>query len=150
LNIGEIDEILCDASNLKEDRTLSSTERKALIDSRLGQGMFRDAVVNYWKACALTRYQRVDLLKAGHIKPWRECSNRERLNKFNGILLTPNFHEVFDKGLISFTNNGKILISCDLSEADKAHLGITDKMHIKISDEHKKYFDFHRKRIFIR
>jgi hypothetical protein len=69
---------------------LPETERQSVILSRVGQGKFRDQLIAYWKKCAVTEAACIPLLKASHIKPWRNASNEERLDPFNGLLLSPN------------------------------------------------------------
>lgn len=55
------------------------------------------------------------LLRASHIKPWRDCDNDERLDGANGIMLAPHVDAMFDLGLMSFENDGGMLIRRDLS-----------------------------------
>ena len=65
------------------------------------------------------------LLRASHIKPWRAASGAERLDKFNGLLLTPNLDLAFDQGLISFDDHGQILLGEDLDPDSARALNIT-------------------------
>lgn len=89
------------------------------------------------------------MLRASHIKPWKNSTNKERLDIFNGLMLTPNLDTAFDNGLISFGDDGNILVSEKISNADLQKLGITKKMKLKHIDErHKKYLRFHRKNVF--
>lgn len=129
-------------------KELSETERDAIIHSRIGQGMFRSNLIKYWGKCAVTGCESIDLLKASHIKPWRSSNNIERLDMFNGLLLVPNLDIAFDNGLISFDNQGKIIISNLLNDNDMHLLGIHKKLHlIKISSKHIKYLEYHRQNI---
>ncbi len=123
-----------------------STESKNLVKCRIGQGNFREALINYWKGCAVTKFDKIELLIASHIKPWSDSTNSERLDVFNGLLLTPNLDKLFDKGYISFDNSGYILISSELN--NYSLLGLKKEMAIDIKKEHKKYLEFHRNEIF--
>ncbi|MFM7268866.1 MAG: HNH endonuclease, partial [Cyanobium sp.] len=67
----------------------SSTERDALTKARLGHGLFRHRVAEREPACRVTGLARQQFLVASHIKPWRDCDNRERLDGANGLLLSP-------------------------------------------------------------
>lgn len=139
--------------NIEDDLnqlSISNTEREALIKSRIGQGKFRTQLKIFWKnSCAVTKCSAVHLLKASHIKPWRDSDNHERLDYYNGFLLIPNLDAAFDSGLISFNNDGTILISQKLSNNQKAILGIEDKMGLeRIDKDHQKYLEYHRKHIF--
>ena len=130
---------------------MPETERESIILSRIGQGAFRSGLLNYWKICAITGCELPGLLKASHIKPWSCSNNTERLDVYNGLLLAPNLDSAFDKGYISFDNEGKIIISDLLNDNDKNKLGIHSKMKLrKIEKNHVKYLDYHRQNIFIK
>lgn len=128
---------------------LIDTERQAIIQSRIGQGKFRSDLVQYWGKCSVTKCQRIEILRASHIKPWNMASNQERLDKFNGLLLVPNLDAAFDAGLICFNDNGEILISKSLSSDDQDQLGIHPGLCINgITEQHKKYLKYHREYIY--
>lgn len=135
----DIDEIL-------DDSALSNTERHNLLKCRIGQGSFRQKLITYWQVCAVTGYPNTNLLIASHIKPWRESNHSERLNPFNGLLLTPNLDKAFDTGLITFSQDGSILLSSHLS--DPTQLGITPRMRISLHKQHQPFMDFHRANVF--
>jgi HNH endonuclease len=79
------------------------TTREALIDARRGQGKFRVEVGVRWNnICAVTGCGIVEVLRASHIKPWRDSTNRERLDPENGLLLAAHVDALFDKDLITF------------------------------------------------
>ena len=133
-------------------KELTETEREAIVQSRIGQGIFRDDLKKYWgEKCAITECELVKTLKASHIKPWRSSNNTERLDVYNGLLLIPNLDSAFDYGYISFDNEGKIIISSLLKENDKAKLGIHSELRIrKVEESHLKYLEYHRQNIFKR
>lgn len=127
------------------------TERQALILSRVGQGAFRDQLVSYWKGCAVTGANCILLLRASHIKPWRASNNTERLDMFNGLLLSPNLDAAFDSGYITFDSHGKIILSNAISGTPAFQLHINAKMRInqkQLREEHKAYLEFHRSEVF--
>ena len=125
----------------------SSTERTALIQARLGQGKFREKLIELWDGkCSVSGYNDPRVLVASHIKPWFLASNTERLDSRNGLLLTPNLDKVFDKGLITFDpdNNGKIIFSSSITMP--AALGLNDKMKVSIFNaQTENYLRFHKK-----
>src|SRR5262249_6618878 len=91
---------------------LDKTTKRALVDCRVGQGIFRENLIKYWKGkCAITGLSLTALLRASHIKPWRDSNNSERLDPFNGLLLSPSYDAAFDIGLISFREDGGIIFS---------------------------------------
>jgi hypothetical protein len=78
---------------------LTKTERDAIVKSRIGQNPFRDELLKYWKECAAYGCQVTRALRVSHIKPWRMCDNKERLDVYNGLLPTPNLDARFDQSL---------------------------------------------------
>lgn len=128
---------------------LPETERESIIQSRIGQGRFRTELISYWGGCAVTGCQAKEMLRASHIKPWRTSSNEERLDVHNGLLLIPNLDVAFDNGLISFANDGKIIISDCLAADDRRKLGIYPDMQIvRIDTQHLEYLKYHREHVF--
>ena len=131
--------------------SLQETERSALVKARVGQGYFRNELLKkYDGRCIITGIQEKRLLIASHIKPWAVCDNRDRLSVENGLLLSPTFDKLFDCGLISFTNEGKLLISTILSEQDinRLHISAMDVYDIKASANLKRNLEYHRDVIF--
>jgi hypothetical protein len=97
-------------SNKKE------TTKQTLIEARLGQGRFRTNVAKRWdNRCAVTGCAIIELLRASHIKPWSKCSDSDRLNPANGILLAAHIDALFDCGLISFADDGTMMVSTERS-----------------------------------
>ena len=146
--ITALDDISADDDNLSR---LSETERESIVKSRLGQGVFRQSLVDYWQGCAVTDCTFIKLLKASHIKPWRISNNTERLDKFNGLLLAPNLDAAFDLGYISFDPKGNIIISKDMDSIAAYSLKITPKLKIKkklLSESHQMYLEQHRNLVF--
>lgn len=141
------DELEQDIENIITDASKADTDKVAFIKTRIGQGEFRKRLLNYWKGCAATGYKIPTLLIASHIKPWRDSNNRERLDTFNGLLLTPNLDKAFDTGFISFDPKGKILIS-DIFKRSKM-LGIEEGMKIKFENAHRRYLEYHRDVVFL-
>lgn len=141
-----------EASNLMSvvrDKGILNTRKEDIILGRVGQQSFKSKVLKYWKGkCAVTKSSL--MLTAGHIKPWRFSNDRERLDIYNGILLSPLYDKAFDLGYISFTNEGKIIIS-DAIRNELQNLKITTNDHIDgISAFSIKYLEFHRDKIFIK
>jgi putative restriction endonuclease len=79
------------------------------------------------------------------LKPWRLSTNQERLDKFSGLLLTPNRDAALDRCLIAFDDDAKILISPLLSSNDLQSLGLDPRMRLRRLDrQHLPYLAFHR------
>jgi hypothetical protein len=137
------------SEHASEYKTLNETEKEQIVVSRLGQGDFRRNVVRLWGSCSVTGLQNISLLRASHIKPWKDSDNQERLNPFNGLLLIPNYDFLFDKGYLSFRNNGNVLISQRLDAIACKEFNVNDNLHLrKEFPESKEYLEFHRSIVF--
>jgi predicted restriction endonuclease len=89
------------------------------------------------------------MLRASHIKPWRDATHLERLDPFNGLLLTPNLDQAFDLGLISFTEKGDIVIAQALTTELQLALGINAQCRLRsLHDRHLNYLAWHREHVF--
>lgn len=149
----EIDEIfkqnlITDPSPKYESKIPQETERKGLITSRIGQGAYRDRVILRWNSkCAVTGFNKPKLLIASHILPWSDATNQERLDPFNGILLSPNYDALFDRHFITFENSGNIILSDKLETNAYKKLGVTGNEVIKdFSTDNHFYLEKHRQR----
>jgi predicted restriction endonuclease len=86
-----------------------------------------------------------ELLRASHIKPWCDCEPKERLDPDNGLLLAVHIDGLFDRGFISFDENGRILISPKLRSENLKLFGISpDSQITQIHPGHHKYLALHR------
>jgi hypothetical protein len=122
------------------------TERMGLVTSRVGQGAYRKSLLYRWEfKCAVTKYNKADILIASHIVPWKDSSNEERLDVDNGILLSPNYDALFDQHLISFENSGRIILSDSLTKSNYTQLGVDGKETImNLSAGNFTYLEKHR------
>ena len=130
---------------------LGGTEVERVVRQRVGQQKFREAMLDYWGgACAVTGLALSEVLRASHAKPWADCaSDAERLDVFNGFLLTANLDALFDRFLISFDELGRLLTSPTLAADDLQRLGIAPSMTLRwFAPEHQRYLIYHRSRFF--
>jgi len=127
--------------------TIASTEVERLVRQRVGQNIYRESLMDYWgSACAVTGIALPALLRASHAKPWAECdSDAERLNVFNGFLLAAHLDALFDRYLVSFNDNGKILFSPIVTAEVRAALGLSESLKLRwISPGHIPFLSVHR------
>lgn len=130
----------------------NGTEAVREVVQRVGQDIFRRTLLEYWGGrCAVTGLDVVEVLRASHIKPWADCENdAERLDVFNGLLLAPHLDALFDRGLVTFSDEGQLLRSPQLSDRQWALLGI-DGVEVRadsLADGHRKYLRWHRAEVF--
>jgi hypothetical protein len=124
-----------------------TTEAERLVVQRVGQNLFRNALMDYWQGrCCVTGLAVSGLLRASHIKPWAKCqSDDERLDVFNGLLLAPHIDALFDGGWISFSDQGGLLVSGALSFAARTQVGVSSDWRIpNLKPAHVSYLAFHR------
>lgn len=119
-------------------------------ESRLGQGLFRNEVLELWnQECSVTKASYPPLLYASHIKPWSDSNNCERIDPYNGLLLTPGLHAPFFRGLITFEASGYIAISDRIPSSNLRALGIHPDMRLREQPEKTaKYLEHHREFVF--
>jgi 5-methylcytosine-specific restriction enzyme A len=121
------------------------TERSGLITSRVGQGYYRQQVLEKWNGvCAVTGCRIRKILIASHIVPWSESNDHERLDPNNGILLSPDIDALFDRNLISFNEDGTLIRSSAVSAGDLDTLGIPKDATVRIDAGMEKYLKRHR------
>lgn len=133
------------------DTHLSATEKEQLIKARRGQGDFRTGLFQVEKHCRLTGIDNPSLLIASHIKPWRSCATAsERLDCFNGLMLAPHVDYIFDRGLISFSDDGNVIISAKLVLQDLHKLGLeTVIAAAPFRAEQRHYLAYHRSEVLL-
>ena len=125
----------------------ASTEGERLVVQRVGQDLFRQALLDYWHGqCAVTGLAVPELLRASHIKPWAKCvTDNERLDVFNGLLLAPHIDALFDGGWISFADHGGVLLTKSLGSKACEQLGINRQWAVqRLTGGHFAYLAHHR------
>lgn len=125
-------------------------DRIAYQKARIGQGRFRDSLISYWGGCAVTGCKALEILIASHMKPWRDCDFYEATTMPNGLLLLPNLDAAFDKGVITFEDDGQIRLSPQLKSSTSEILGIKGNMRLvkELTDYHLPYLQHHRAKVF--
>lgn len=129
--------------SIKEEN-IPQTSKSAYVLQRIGQNIFRDKLIKKFDSCCpVTGVRLNELLRASHIKPWRISNDTERLDAANGILLASHIDILFDKGFISFDDDGRILTK------NNEVIELLNKMNIQISKidlpvESKRYLKWHR------
>ncbi len=113
---------------------------------RVGQDAFRRGVIQLWKgACALCSAKSPALLKASHILRWEHGTTDQRNDPHNGILLAAHFDAAFEDGLISFSDEGRIIISSRLLSEEMTAVGISREMRLPfVPSRAPQYLNWHR------
>ena len=129
---------------------LTATERMTVIQARVGQGELRDDVLERWsRGCAVTGVSVCAALVASHIKPWRDSTNEEQIDPCNGLPLIGTLHRLFDAGLITFFDDGLMVVSSFLPDAQLQALGVSHGMRLREARaEHAPFLAYHRAKRF--
>jgi putative restriction endonuclease len=135
---------------LNTDSELPPTEKEQIGKARVGQGQFRRAVSEVESSCRVTGLSELQHLRASHIKPWRDSNNKERLDRNNGLMLAVHIDHLFDKGFITFSGDGELIISRHLSSECKDSFNLSNAQSTgqPFSSAQCAYLEFHREQIF--
>lgn len=127
------------------------TEREATVKQRIGQDYFRRGLLALWNGrCAITGLAVPELLRASHAKPWKDASDSERLDVYNGLLLAAHLDAAFDAGFIRVASDGSVEVSDVLDSSTRSILGLVDGLRVeRLSPKHETYLDWHRRHVFV-
>jgi len=139
------------AQGILVDPAVRDTDRDALVRARRGQGEFRRRVAAVERSCRVTLVSNPAHLIASHCKPWRHADHEERLNGENGLLLTPSVDHLFDRGFISFSDRGSLLVSPVADTESLRRMGIPEPGTSvgAFSEGQRKFLEYHRGAIFL-
>jgi predicted restriction endonuclease len=134
----------------KRMQSVSATERDALVRQRLGQDLFREGLMALWAGrCAITGVDEPALLRASHAKPWKDANDAERLDVYNGLLLTAHLDAAFDQGLIAVEADGQVVASSRLSPTVLTVLGLAGQTpRVTLRPAHLPYLAWHRAHVY--
>lgn len=138
---------------IKNDESISQTEKDAIIKARIGQGKFRQQLFEkYNGACIVTGIDLPKLLIASHIKPWCISDNQERISCENGLLLCANYDRLFDNGFITFDKSGKLIVSQMVSAENRQRLNLIPdiQINLKPSRQLEMNLEYHQDVIFVK
>ena len=103
-------------------------------------------------SCPITKISDISLLRHSHIKPWSVSTDEEKLDGYNGLLLEYGYDMLFDRGWITFENDGTLLIS---PKIPKELLNLYwllkhgEKYNIyNKSGKRSKYLEYHREHVY--
>lgn len=128
---------------------IAEAELEIKTKVRRGKEQFRESLLPLWNGeCPLCGIAISDVLKASHAKPWKDSSDAERLDPFNGVLLCANHAALYSAGLIAFTGGGRLHISGRIPEENYPVYRLRKNMKIPVSPEHAPYLRWHKRIVF--
>ena len=137
--------------DIEKDKNISEKKKGNIINARIGQGKYREKLLEDCPYCPFTLVTDERLLIASHIKPWDKSDNKEKTDPKNGFMLTPTYDKLFDRGFITFDDDKKLIVSPWLSQMTQKRLKIHTGLVIErlpLDDKRKKYLKYHREHIF--
>lgn len=140
----------------KEQVQIKSTkgaEKKAkeISYAREGQGKYREELLLQCNFCPITMISDERLLIASHIKPWAASNDKEKIDPYNGYMLSPLFDKLFDRGFITFSEDRHMILSKYISPYNWKLMGLKDNFFVKallMDDKRKEYLKFHHESVF--
>ena len=151
-NVFDVVAAKIEEKKISENVNISTTERESIVKARIGQGKFREQLLAKYGSCIISGIDVSKVLVASHIKPWAVSTNEERVSVNNGLLLSATYDRLFDSGLITFTNEGKLVVSKFILEDNREKLRIKNgqKYNLKTNPQMKTFLEYHNDIVFIK
>ncbi|CAI1935865.1 Uncharacterised protein [Serratia fonticola] len=142
--IGENISIDFNKETAKVKEATGST-KETIIQARVGHGPYREKLFKKWGGkCAVTGIALESILTASHIVSWSISNDKEKVDPYNGLPLIPNLDRLFDRGMISFDDNGHLLHKKEFSGLLRDLKIPLDSKINGLFEENKKYLKRHR------
>ena len=136
---------------VKVESKKDKKNKKEVSYAREGQGKYREKLLEQCRYCPFTMISDERLLIASHIKPWAASDEKEKVDPYNGYMLSPLYDKLFDRGFITFTSERHVILSDFISSYTWKQIGLKNDTFIKNLPMDKKrieYFKFHHKSVF--
>lgn len=136
---------------IEQDEKISGRKKEIIIRARIGQGDYRNKLLEECPYCPFTMVNDERLLIASHIKPWVKADNEEKIDPKNGFIFTPTYDKLFDRGFITFEDDKRLIVSPWLSPMNQKKLNIYTGMLINklpLDEKRKEYLKYHRENVF--
>lgn len=133
-------------NNKKEEEN-----KKIVRQAREGQGKYREQLLEQCHFCPVTMISDERLLIASHIKPWAASNDTEKIDPYNGYMLSPMIDKLIDRGFITFTDSRHIVLSEFISPYTWKQIGLKNDTFYKalqMDDKRIEYLKFHHESVF--
>lgn len=138
----------------KQDEIISNKKKEKSEEynhARIGQGKYREKLLEECPFCPITMLNEESLLIASHIKPWAMSNDNEKIDPKNGYMLSPLYDKLFDRGFITFTEEKHMLVSNWLSVANQKRLNLKNEFYVPrlpMDEKRIEYLEFHKENVF--
>lgn len=143
---GQLQKVPPTSAEKKEERT-----QKEIHQAREGQGKYREQLLEQCRFCPFTMIADERLLIASHIKPWAASTDTEKIDPYNGYMLSPLYDKLFDRGFITFTEGRRVILSDFISPYNWKKIGLKNNTFINalpMDDRRIAYLNFHHESVF--
>lgn len=133
----------------EEDRQNEARQRASR--QRDGQAQYRKNLLEQCPYCPFTMIGDDRLLIASHIKPWAASSDAEKVDPYNGYMLSPLYDRLFDRGYITITEGRRVVLSELLSAHTWSKINLKNNAFIQaipMDEKRKEYLKYHNKYVF--
>jgi len=135
-NLEEIEFALYDLFNYEISREVYDIREK-----RIKQEQFHKEIQERDKQCIVTkRFNKV--CQSCHIIPFSICSNEQKYDIDNGLLLSADIHILFDKYLFSINPITSLIVMSDELQQNNDYKQYNNQK-IKLTDKQKEYLNHH-------
>ncbi len=140
-----------DRMPISKEEKIKETAKTALRQARDGQGKYRDALLEQCPFCPFTMISDERLLIASHIKPWAASTDEEKIDPYNGYMLSPLFDKLFDRGFITFSEKRHVFLSEFISPSNWKRIGLKNDTFVKalpMDEKRIEYLKFHHESVY--
>lgn len=134
-----------------KESSINEKKKQTLINARVGQGEYRNKLLEDCPFCPFTKVNDERMLIASHIKPWAKSDDKEKTDPKNGFMFTPTYDKLFDRGFITFDEDKTLIVSPWISPMNQKRLGIYTGKSIDtlpMCNRRETYLEYHREHIY--
>jgi hypothetical protein len=134
---------------IQQRTDIGPNQKSDLLTARYGHGRFRANVEISEHSCRVSGVLDRRHLWARHIKPWSECDDAEKLDGSNGLLMSPHIAHLFERGYISFSDEGDLLVSQEMNPVVLDNWRIQLPCNVgEFRPEQCYFLNYHRREVF--
>lgn len=135
------------------DKETAKQEEKTVKPKRGrdGQVKYREQLLEQCPFCPFTGIADDRLLIASHIKPWVAADEKEKVDPYNGYMLSPLYDKLFDRGFITFTENRHVILSSMIAPRTWKQIKLENDTFIQrlpMDDKRIEYLKYHQNNVF--
>ena len=142
---------LAELNKKGKNNSIEDSKQIEIRNARVGQGKYREQLLGQCHYCPFTMISDERLLIASHIKPWAASNDKEKVDPYNGYMLSPMYDKLFDQGFITFTEDRHVIRSEYISRHTWKIINLKNDMFLNtlpMDDKRIEYLKFHHESVF--